>query len=149
MTSHTFVFEINYKRASSGWMACWITIDGERHTIWASYAFPPFLPLLRFVADVAGQRFPAEFIWDEEGVCVECTATAIPEDSSLVHLFIEHYEEDLPWFNGEVEREVIIQAFLPPIVEFATKSLMAGIRWETPKEAVNEIQQEIFKSLHS
>jgi hypothetical protein len=65
---HTIAFEINHKHEHAGWINCYLTINGERHALEASSVFPPFQPLLRFVKAVAGQRFPAKFFWDEEGI---------------------------------------------------------------------------------
>ena len=104
--THTLALDIDYSHESAGWIKCYLTIDGVSHYLDASAVFPPFLPLLRFVKAVAGQRFPARFFWDEEGYGAEFDATAVEDDSELVHLKIRHYdhEEDVIWLDADIER---------------------------------------------
>jgi hypothetical protein len=144
--NHTLSFEIDYKNEKAGWINCWLTINGERYHIEASYAFPPFQPLLRFVKAVAGQRFPARFFWDEEGHGLNFEAIAISDNSPLVHLKIIH-DEDVCWFDAEIERETIIQAFLPPIVDFSKNFWKAQIEWYTPKKLVTQFEQAILAGI--
>jgi hypothetical protein len=144
--THTLSFEIDYQSEKAGWINCWLTINGERHHFEASYAFPPFVPLLRFVKAVAGQRFPVKFFWDEEGHGVDFEAVAIAEDNPLVHLKVIH-DGDVCWFDDVIERQTIIQVFLPPIVDFSKHFWKAEVEWYTPKKLVDQFQQAILAGI--
>ncbi len=106
--------EIDYANEHSGWIDCWLVINGERHHLDASNVFSPFLPLLYFTKSVAGQRFPARFRWDEEGVEAEFSATTVADDSPLVHLTIKYDKVEEPWLDADIERETLIQALAAP-----------------------------------
>jgi hypothetical protein len=144
---HTLALEIDHAHESAGWIKCDLTIDGERHPLDASAVFPPFLPLLRFVKAVAGQRFPARFYWDEEGIGANFAATAVAEDSPLVHLKIQHEEAAAPWLDADIERETVIQAFLPPVLDISQTFLLAEKEWSMPARVVAHIQESIAKGI--
>ncbi len=138
---------LGYAHAHAGWMHCWLTIDGERHGIEASYVFPPFIDLLEFTKAVATQRLPARFEWDEEGHLVVFTATPLAENHPLVHLTIQYKKDEEPWLDADISRDEVVQAFLPPVLEFATRSRLAEAEWHTPRKAVERIQAFIEKGL--
>lgn len=144
---HTLALEIDYAHEKAGWINCHLTIDGEAYHLDASSVFPPFQPLLRFVKAVAGQRFPAEFFWDEEGVGADFEATAVAKDSPLVHLKIKHNDSDTLWFEDVIERETIIQAFLPPILDFSNNCLLAEKEWYLSKELVAKLHRAIVTGI--
>ncbi len=144
---HTLALEIDYPHEHIGWIDCWLTIDSERHHLSASYAFPPFLPFLQFVKAVAGQRFPARFSWDEEGVEAKFGATAIADDNPLVHLKIVHDKSDAPWFDADIERQTVIQAFLPPLLDVSQNFPPVEKDWYTPRQAVLHIQEAILRGI--
>jgi hypothetical protein len=144
---HTLAFKIDHAHQSAGWIKCELTIDGVKHPLDASYAFPPFQPLLRFVKAAAGQRFPARFFWDEEGQGANFEASAVAEDSPLMHLVIKHDDLDEPWFDDVIERETVIQAFLPPILEFSKKYLLSEKQWYLPKKLVAKFQHDITSGI--
>lgn len=128
---HTLDFQIDYQHAHSGWISCTLVIDGEQHYLAASGVFPPFDDLLRFVRAVAGQRFPARFEWEEEGTEVCFSAEAVAQDSPLMRLKITHQEGDSEetWFDGELGRDIFIQAVLPAIQDFSKKFPLAEASW--------------------
>jgi hypothetical protein len=139
--------EIDYANEHSGWIDCWLTINDERHRLDASAVFPPFQPLLWFVKAVAGQRFPAKFYWDEEGVGADFEATAVAEDSPFMHLKIVHDESETPWFDADVERETVIQAFLPSLLDVSKNFLLAEKEWYFPRETVNKVKDAIERGV--
>ncbi|HEX5807549.1 MAG TPA: hypothetical protein VFY25_02705, partial [Anaerolineales bacterium] len=144
---HSLALEIDYAHESAGWIKCELIVDGERHPLDASNVFPPFLPLLRFVKAVAGQRFPARFFWDEEGVGAHFEAIAVAENSPLVHLKIQHEEAAEPWLDADIERETVVQAFLPPVVEMSQNFLLAEKEWHIPGRVVARIQESIARGI--
>lgn len=144
--SHTLSFEITYKHHFGGWLNCWLTLNGARYGLGASYVFPPFKPLLYFVKAIAGQRLPARFEWDQEGNTVTFEATPLAEDSPLVHLKICNGPEDC-WFDAEIGREAVIQAFLPPLLDFSQHHRTADVEWEIPKKLVEQVQQDIHTGI--
>jgi hypothetical protein len=147
--THTLTLDIDYAHESAGWIKCYLTIDGVRHYLDASAVFPPFLPLLRFVKAVAGQRFPARFFWDEEGYGAEFDATAVEDNSALVHLKIRHYdhEEDVIWLDADIEREEIIRAFMPAIVDMSRNFLLAEKEWFMPGRMIEHLCSAIEKGI--
>ncbi len=112
--------EIDYTHEESGWIPCWLIVDGQRHGFEASGVFPPFWDLLNFIKDVAIQRLPSGAGWEEEGPDVTFVAKPLAEDHPLVHLTVQYSEEDEPWLDADLPREEVVQAFLPPILDFAT-----------------------------
>ena len=146
---HSLGFEIDHQRERGGWIDCWLTIGTERHHIYASAAVPPFLPLLRFVKAIAGQRFPARVTWDEEGVVAEFKASAIAEDSALVHLRIRYdvYGKDVLWFDDGTERDGVIAAFLPPLIDFSHNFARDGRYWGFPKRIVSRLCRAILDGI--
>lgn len=149
---HILALEIDYAHEKAGWINCHLTIDGEPYHLYASQVFPPFLGLLRFVKAVAGQRFPARFYWDEEGVEALFEAAAISEDSHLVHLKIVYDKSDAPWFDADIKRETIIRAFLPPLLDVSQNFLLADERlaekhWGMPSQIVLYLENAITKGV--
>ena len=144
---HILALEIDYAHEKAGWINCHLTIDGEPYHLYASQVFPPFSELLRFVKAVAGQRFPARFSWDEEGVVADFEATAVAEDSPLMHLKITYGKSDTPWFDDVIERETIIQAFLPPILDLSNNFLLAEKEWYLSKELVAKLHRAIVMGI--
>ena len=140
---HTLNLEIDYAHEHSGWIICNLTIDGERHPLDASNVFSPFLPLLHFVKAVAGQRLPHKFFWDEEGYGADFEAMPVAEDSSLVHLKISHGVNVAPWIDADIKRDVVIQAFLPPLIDMVNNFSMVERGWELPRFAVDNVQRAI------
>lgn len=147
--THTFALDIDYAHENAGWIKCYLTIDGVSHFLDASAVFPPFLPLLRFVKAVAAQRFPARYFWDEEGYGADFYATAVEDDSALVHLKIRHYdhEEDVIWFDADIEREEIIRAFKPIIVDMSRNFLLAEKEWFMPGQIIEHLHSAIEKGI--
>jgi hypothetical protein len=141
--THTLALEIDYAHENSGWMDCHLVIDGERHHMDATYVFPPFQPLLYFVRDVAGQRLPSKFFWDEEGRGVDFIATPVAEESLLMHLKLKHDRAELPWFDDVIERETVIQAFLPVLVDMAYNFFGHADGWTFPDEELTRVQGNI------
>ena len=146
---HGLEFEIDHQRERGGWIDCWLTIDAERHHLYASGALPPFLPLLRFVKAIAGQRFPARVTWNEEGVVAEFKALAIAEDSAFVHLNIRYdvYGRDILWFDDGIERDGVIAAFLPPLMDFCYNFVRDGRYWEFPEGIVSRLCRAIVDGI--
>ncbi len=145
---HTLNLEIDYQNERAGWMTCHLTIDGRRHPLQASYVFPPFIPLLRFLKAIAGQRLPANFFWDEEGRGAEFEAEAVVDDSKLVHLKITYMgDETNPWIDARLEREAVVRAFLPPILAFAKDFPLAETDWFTPWRLVDMLHQSIVRGI--
>jgi hypothetical protein len=146
---HHLEFEIDHQHERGGWIHCWLTTGGERHHLHASATFPPFLPLLRFVKAVAGQRFPARMAWDEEGVVADFTATAIAEESPFVHLRIRYdvYDENLLWFEERIERDEVVAALLPPLLDFFYNFAQGGKYWEFSEPVVRRLCQAIVNGI--
>jgi hypothetical protein len=106
------------------------------------------LPLSRVTAKaVAGQRFPAKFFWDEEGIGADFEAVEVPGNSQLVHLRIQHVEDDIPWIDADVDRDAVIEALLPPILDFSENFRLAEREWYTPRKLVNEFHQAIMAGI--
>jgi hypothetical protein len=60
-----------------------------------------------------------------------------------VHLKIKYDESDSPWFDDVIEREAIIQAFVPPILDFSKNFDRAEKEWYTPKRLVAKFYKAI------
>lgn len=145
---HTLNFEIDYQNECAGWITCHLTIDGRRHSLQSSWVFPPFIPLLRFLKAIAGQRLPANFFWDEEGRGAEFEAESVGDDSKLVHLKITYMgHETIPWLDACLEPEAILSAFLPPILAFAENFPSAETDWGTPRRLVDMLHQSIVRGI--
>lgn len=147
--THDLDFEIDHKHERAGWIDCWLTIDGERHHLDASAVFPPFLPLLRFVKAVAGQRFPARVSWDEEGVVAEFIATAVAEESPFVHLSLRYdvYGDNVRWFEDAITRDAVVAAFLPPLLDFFYNFASARKYWRAPERIVSKLCRAILNGI--
>ncbi len=147
---HTLNIEIDYQNERAGWITCHLSIDGRQHSLQASYVFPPFIQLLRFVKAIAGQRLPANFFWDEEGRGAEFEAEAVADANELVHLRITSMgDEANPWIDAHVERTSVIDAFLPPILAFAKEFPKAEQDWATPRRLVDMLHQSIVQGIPS
>ena len=159
---HTLAFEIDYAHEHHGWINCWLTINGKRHSLLASGTFPPFMPMLRFVRDVASQRLPSAIYFNEEDYGIYFAATALAEDSPLAHLVITQYgqpteEEDDEGYEGkdkvivlldaDIERETIVQAFLPHLLEMSENYQDPPMWISMPRKEVIQIQQSIVQGM--
>ncbi len=132
-------FEIDYLHEHAGWIDCWLTIDSEKHHLFASGVFPPFRGLLHFLQAVATQRLPATFSWDEEATGAEFLASSV--DKALVHLKITYEGWELPpvlWLDTELPRASVVQAFLPPLLDMAKNYRRAGA-WGIPHDEVQRV----------
>ncbi len=141
-----FIFEIDYSHENAAWIICSLSIDGTVNIIHASGVFPPFVNLLYFVRAVAWQRLPVRFEIDEEGSEVIFMALPVAGDSPLMHLSIRHSEGDEDnevWFDAIVEREAVVNTFLPPVLDFAYNFRKAEVAWSTPIKTVEKIAAEI------
>jgi len=145
--THNLALEIDHQHEHAGWIDCWLMLDDERYHLDASWAFPPFLPLLRFLKAIKGQRFPAHCYWDEEGTVADFTATAVAEDSPLMHLRIVYDEGDTLWFDDVIERDTVIQALLPPLMDFFENFPRSESQWEAPKRVVGQLHRAIVKGI--
>jgi hypothetical protein len=141
--THTIALEIDYAHEHGGWIDCDLIIDGEHHPLDASDVFPPFQPLLHFVKAVASQRLPAKFIWDEEGHGLEFKALPVFEDSSLVHLTIQHWGTDIFLLDAEMECDTVVRIFLPPLQDLAQNFTLAETEWGLPQFAVQHVVRGI------
>jgi hypothetical protein len=139
---HKLSLEIDYAHESSGWIDCWLGVDGEKHHLDASDVLPPFLGLLNFMRAIVVQRLPASFYWDEEGTGAEFTATPLAGDSSSVHLNIRYLFSGQTWLDAGLERQAIIQAFLPPLLDFSANYPESEIQWGLPRRAIARFQQK-------
>ena len=64
----TLEFKFNHAYTYSGWMDCYIVLNGDMcFHLDASDFCPPFKDLLNFVRLILTQRLPCEFDWDQEG----------------------------------------------------------------------------------
>jgi hypothetical protein len=143
----TLAFEIDYAHEHHGWIDCTLTMDEKPHHLSASGAVPPFLGLMYFVKAIARHDLPHTFHWDEEGFGAKFEVTAIT-DSLLVHLKITHTNEKVEvWIDADIERETVIQAFLPPLVDFAQNYEIVDRSWELPRRVVEHIQSSIAKEI--
>ena len=140
---HTLALEIDYAHEHAGWIDCDLIIDGEHHPLDASNVFPPFQPLLHFVKAVAGQCLPAHFIWDEEGHGLEFKALPVAEDSSLVHLTIQHWGTNSFLLDAEIERDAVVRTFLPPLQDLVQNFTLAEAEWGLPQFAVQHVARRI------
>lgn len=138
-------FEIDYKNERAGWIVCWLTIEGERHKIYASNVFPPFMDLLNFVKAISIQRLPVKFFWDEEGHGPEFFAFPVAEDSPFVHLKIVYDNPEHPWVDAELERDAVVQAFLAPLLDLSKNFLKAETAWYFPRKDVERVKNAMEK----
>ena len=140
----TLDLEIDYAHEQYGWIDCTITVDGTPHHLSASGAIPPFSQLMYFIRAAAGNDLPHSFDWDEEGFGAKFEVSAV-KDSPLLHLNITHYYEKVDvWVDADMEREAIVQAFLPPLVDFV-QNFDRG--WAPPRRIVENIQNAVAKGL--
>lgn len=144
----TLSLEIDYAHEHYGWIDCTLTVDGKPHHLSASGALPPFLSLMYFIKAAAGHDLPHSFDWDEEGFGAKFKVAAIA-NSPLVHLNITHHidEKVEVWIDADIERETVVQAFLPPLVDFAQKNDLVERRWEFPRRVVENVQSTIAKGI--
>ncbi len=145
--NHTLALEIDYAHEEADWVNCNLIVDGDYHRLDATRVFPPFKPLLYFVKAVAGQRFPAQFWWEDErdGICFE--ATAVDEDSPLMHLKIQNMRVESPWLDADIERETVIRAFLLPILDLDRNYLVAEEKWELQHQFVESVRTAIINGI--
>ncbi len=139
--------EFDYAHEDAGWMNCCLTIDGEKHELEATWVFPPFIEMLTFLKAIAIQRLPARLFWEEEGPRATFLATPVAEDSPLVHLTITHDAFQQPWFDEDIERQIVIDAFLPPILDLAYNFLTTETDWGTSREEVEKIHMVILEGV--
>lgn len=142
---HTLDLKIDYAHEQHGWIDCALTVDGIPHHLSASGALPPFSGLMYFIKAAAGDELPHSFEWDEEGYGAKFKVTAVA-GSPLQHLNITHYIDEKVdiWIDTDVERETIVQAFLPPLVDFV-QNYDRG--WAPPRRIVENIQNAVAKGL--
>ena len=142
---HTLDLEIDHAHEHHGWIDCTITVDGTSHHLSASGAVPPFSQLMYFIRAVAADDLPHSFEWDEEGFGAKFEVTAVT-DSPLLHLNITHHidEKVEVWIDADMERDAIVQAFFPPLVDFVQNF---DREWGPPRRIVENIQNAIAKGL--
>ena len=134
----TISFEIDHPNSDAGWMRCAFTIDGVRHPLDATAVFPPFLDLLYIIKDLATQRLPRTYFWEEEGFGVDFRFSPVPNAKNLVHLRIARGNLD-PWLDSDIEADALIQAFLPPLLDLSENCQAAEREWNFPQQFVNNI----------
>jgi len=70
------------------------------------------------------------FYWEEEGPAAEFAASPVAGNEQLVHLKITYSrEEEKPWIDAELEKDVIVEAFLPPLLDMAKNFNKAEYKW--------------------
>ncbi|MFN8382739.1 MAG: hypothetical protein U0V02_12400 [Anaerolineales bacterium] len=151
MTSqvHALSFEIDYAHEQDGWIDCKIIVNGTPHHLSASSALPPFLHLMQFIKAAAGEKLPHSFFWDEEGYGAKFEVAEVLENTSLVHLKIVHTGETTEtWFDADIEREMVVQAFLDPLLDFSRNyNNIVDKKWELPSRVLEHVHDTIAKGL--
>ena len=97
--ANTFSLEIDPLSTDSGWMHCWLVLDGQRHYLDATSVFPPFGNVLAFAHALAQNKLPHEFFWDEEAHGAKFQVLLIAPDNPRFHLLINH--------DGEIVVDVV------------------------------------------
>ncbi len=143
---HTLDLEIDYTHEHYGWINCTLTADGTPHHLSASGALPPFSQLMYFIKAAAGNDLPHSFEWDEEGFGARFEVTAVT-NRPLLHLNITHHMDNRieVWIDADMERETIVEAFLPPLVDFVQNFTLRG--WAPPRRIVENFQKTVEKGL--
>jgi hypothetical protein len=112
MNHQSLRFFIDHSNEEAGWISCYLTFDGQTHTLYASGAYPPFKYLIDFLRSLTLNRLPARLFWNEEGQGPHFEAwplvDALGSESTHFHLRILHDSHDLHW-TGEDDEEMHAQ----------------------------------------
>jgi hypothetical protein len=128
--ANTFSLEIDPLSTDSGWMHCWLVLDGQRHYLDATSVFPPFGDVLVFAQALAQNKLPHEFFWDEEGHGAKFQASSVVQENSRVHLLIQHDGEIV--MDAEFDRMQIARGLLESLRAVALDCPGAESEWEFP-----------------
>jgi hypothetical protein len=72
-----------------GWIYIFIKAGKIKHKVWASYVFPPFENLVKFLQDIILNNLPSYLDIDEEG-SFECFKAMPHENKNLFHFTLHH-----------------------------------------------------------
>lgn len=140
-------FEIDYPHEHAGWIDCFLTFDGNRHKLWASDVFPPFMPLVYFLKAILIQRLPHKFYWDEEGKGAKFEVWPVAPDSPVFRLRVKHDRDERPWIEEEFNRVAVVQMFLPVLREFAAHQQPTRGDWQIRPEDVDDLEAFLTRSI--
>ncbi len=133
--------EIDSIGAKSGWMKCWLVINGERHQILATSVFPPFNDVLNFIHAIATGNLPHEFFWEEEGHGAKFRASHSVLGSNHVHVYINHDGEVL--VEANLEQGKLAHTFMDALRGFALDCPGAETEWHFPYFLIENFEQEL------
>jgi len=141
--ANTFSLEIDPLSTGSGWMHCWLVLDGQRHYLDATSVFPPFGDVLAFAQALAQNKLPHEFFWDEEGHGAKFQALPVAPESPGFRLLINHDGEIV--VDAEFDRMQIARGFLESLRAVALDCPGAESEWEFPYFLIEDFERELVQ----
>lgn len=94
-------------------------VDSIREKIAASFAFPPFEELIKFLEDILSNHLPSEFVLDEEGVFKKFNA--IRHHDSRLFTFVLGFPAHV-YMEGVFEKKQFVSEFYEKFVAFLSSS---------------------------
>lgn len=146
MMANTFSLEIDPLSTGSGWMHCWLVLDGQRHYLDATSVFPPFGGVLAFAQALAQNKLPHEFFWDEEGHGAKFQALPVAPQSPGFHLLINHDGEII--VDAEFDRMQIARGLLESLRTVALDCPGAESEWEFPYFLIENFERDLAEGFN-
>jgi len=128
--TNSFSLQIDPLSSDSGWMHCWLVVDGQSHYLDATNVFPPFGDVLAFAQAIAANHLPYEFFWDEEGHGAKFQAFPVEPEGLRFRLHIEHDGEIV--VDAEFARMQIARGLLESLRRVALDCPGAESEWDLP-----------------
>jgi hypothetical protein len=139
--ANTFSLEIDPLSTDSGWMHCWLVLDGQPHYLDATSVFPPFGDVLAFAQALAQNQLPHEFFWDEEGHGAKFQALLVAPENPRFHLLINHDGEIV--VDAEFDRMQIARGLLESLRAVALDCPGAESEWEFPYFLIENFERDL------
>src|SRR6185436_17413868 len=143
MTANTFSLEIDPLSSDSGWMHCWLVVDGKRHYLDATSVFPPFGAVLAFAQALARNKLPHKFFWDEEGHGAKFQALPIGAENQSFRLLIDHDGEIV--VDAELDWEQTMRGLLEALRGVALDCPGAESEWEFPYFLIENFERDLAR----
>lgn len=146
MMANSFSLEIDPLSTESGWMHCWLVVDGQRHYLDATSVFPPFGHVLAFAQALAQNKLPHEFFWEEEGHGAKFQALPVTPENSRFHLLINHDGEIV--VDAEFDRMQIAHGLLESLRAVALDCPGAESEWEFPYFLIENFERNLIEGFN-